>query len=118
VIGCWLACEKYARLDFDAIDRESAKQADYLIEQFRKIRGLAAEKTPFDRTRRVHRVKLTWDEAALGLTARQAEQQLREGEPRIAVGRANPQGLEFTVFMNDPGDEKAAAKRIREIFKA
>ena len=118
VIGCWLACEKYAKLDFAAIDRESAKQADYLIEQFLRIRGLAAEKTPFDRTRRVHRVKVTWDEAKLGMTARQVEEQLREGEPRIAVARTSPQGLEFTVFMNEAGDEKIAARRMREIFKA
>jgi hypothetical protein len=44
-------------------------------------------------------------------------QQLRDGEPRIVVLRANP-GIEFTVFMNEPGDEKIAAKRMREVFKA
>jgi L-seryl-tRNA(Ser) seleniumtransferase len=118
IIGCWLACEKYARLDFDALDRESERQAAYLVERLGKIRGLTAEKTPFDRTRRVHRVKVTWDEAGLGINTRQVMQELRDGDPRIVVLRANPQGIEFTVFMNEPGDEKAAARRMKEIFKA
>ena len=117
IVGCWLACEKYAKLDFDAIDRESTRQAAYLIEQLRKIKELTVDQTPFDRTRRVHRVRVTWDESKLGISTRQVMQELRDGEPRIAVLRANP-GIEFTVFMNEPGDEKIAARRMRDIFKA
>ncbi|MBK9167218.1 MAG: aminotransferase class V-fold PLP-dependent enzyme [Bryobacterales bacterium] len=116
VVGAWLAAERYAKLDFDEVDRQSAQQADFLISQCRKIKGLSAEKTPFDRTRRVHRVHVTWDENALGLTTAQVTQQLRDGEPRIAVGRGRKQGIEMTVFMNDPGDEKIAARRLKEIF--
>jgi len=118
MIGLWVALEKYAKTDFDAVDRESARQAAFLIDAFKKI-GLNAEKTPFDRTRRVHRVKVTWDETRIKLTVRQVEQQLRDGDPRIVVLRAaGGKGLEFTVFMNDPGDEKFAARRMKEIFGA
>lgn len=118
VVGVWLAAEKYAKLDFDRIDRESASQADYLIRQLSSVPGVKAEKTPFDRTRRVHRVLVTWDETKPGKTASAVEKQLRDGEPRIMVGRAKPQGLELTVFMNEAGDEKLAAKRLREILSA
>jgi hypothetical protein len=88
-----------------------------LIEQLRKLKELTVEKTPFDRTRRVHRVRVTWDESKLGINARQIMQELRDGEPRIVVLRGNP-GIEFTVFMNEPGDEKIAVRRMREIFNA
>jgi L-seryl-tRNA(Ser) seleniumtransferase len=115
VIGALLACEKYSKLDFDAIDRQCARQADYLIREFTKIKGVKAEKTPFDRTRRVHRVKVTWDEAAKGLSVNDVEKQLREGAPRICVIRGKSH-IEFTVFMNDPGDEVIAAGRMGEIF--
>jgi L-seryl-tRNA(Ser) seleniumtransferase len=115
MIGLWVAVERYAKLDFEALDRESERQAAFLMEQFRKL-GLSAEKTPFDRTRRVHRVKVTWDEAKMALTTRQVEQQLRDGDPRIVVLRSGKQGFEFTCFMNDPGDEKIAARRMKEIF--
>ena len=116
MIGVWLAAEKYAGLDFDALDRQSAAQADYLISQLNKVSGLEAQRTPFDRTRRVHRVHLRWDEAALGITTDQLVEQLRNGEPRICVLKGRPQGIEMTVFMNDPGDEKIAARRLKEIF--
>ena len=39
-----------------------------------------------------------------------------DGEPRIAAALAKPQGVQFTVFMNEPGEEKLAAARMREIF--
>ena len=71
---------------------------------------------PHDRTRRVYRVIVRWDEQARGITAAECEQKLLEGEPRIAVLQDKPQGLMFTVFMNDPGDERLAARRMREIF--
>ncbi len=116
MIGLLVAIERYAKLDFDALDRECARQADYLIKEFTKLK-LKTEKLPMDRTRRVHRVKVTWDEKATGITGRDVEKQLREGEPRIVVLRGSKgQGLEFTCFMNEPGDEKIAAGRMGEIF--
>jgi L-seryl-tRNA(Ser) seleniumtransferase len=116
IVGVWLAAEKYSKLDFEAIDQQCARQADYLMTQFGKIRGLRVSKTPFDRTRRVHRVKVEWDEKEVGITARELERQLMDGNPRVGVLRAAGQGIEFTVFMNDPGDEKIAAGRMKEIF--
>ncbi len=116
MIGLLVAIERYAKLDFDALDRQCSAQADYLIREFNKLK-LKTEKLPFDRTRRVHRVKVTWDEKATGLTVKDVEKSLRDGEPRIVVLRASGgKGLEFTVFMNDPGDEKIAAGRMGEIF--
>ena len=116
MIGLLTAIERYAKLDFDALDRECARQADYLIREFTKLK-LKAEKLPFDRTRRVHRVKVTWDEKATGITTKDAEASLRDGQPRIVVLRASGgKGFEFTCFMNEPGDEKIAARRMGEIF--
>ena len=56
------------------------------------------------------------DEHAVGLTAAEVRDQLMEGEPRIAATLAKPQGIRFTVFMNESGEEKLAAKRMREIL--
>ncbi len=116
MVGIWLAAEKYASLDFDAIDRVSALQADYLIAEINGIDGVHARRTPFDRTRRVHRVLAQWDETALGLTTGELIRQLEEGDPRIVVIRHGVQGIELTVFMNEAGDEKIAARRLKEIF--
>ncbi|MFN0170878.1 MAG: aminotransferase class V-fold PLP-dependent enzyme [Bryobacteraceae bacterium] len=115
IVGAWLAAEKYSKLDFEAIDREYKAQADYLADQLRKIRGMRVSFAPHDKTRRVHRVVAEWDEKALGISGDECEKLLLDGEPRVAVMRQK-QAIMFTVFMNDPGDEKFAAKRMREIF--
>ena len=117
MVMAWLTAEKYSRLDFEAIDRQCVKQAEYLERELSAVRGLRVERSPVDRTRNIRRVMVHWDEQALKITGRDVERLLMEGEPRIAVGRA-PQGIELTVFMNEAGDEKVAVKRLREIFKA
>jgi len=118
MVTAWLTAEKYSRLDFDAIDRQCVRQAEYLERELSTVPGLKLERTPVDRTRKIRRVQVHWDEQALRITAGDVERLLMEGEPRIAVGRAQPQGIELTVFMNDAGDETTAVKRLREIFKA
>jgi L-seryl-tRNA(Ser) seleniumtransferase len=118
IVGVWLAAERYAGLDFAALDRACQSQAEYLRRELGRIEGLRTKFSPFDRTRRVHRVIVEWDEPALGITAAACERKLLDGEPRIAVLRNHPQGLMFTVFMNDEGDEIAAVRRMREIFGA
>jgi D-glucosaminate-6-phosphate ammonia-lyase len=118
MVTAWLTVEKYSRLDFDAIDRQCVRHAEYIERELAAVPGLKLERTPVDRTRKIRRVMVHWDERALAITAGEVERLLMEGEPRIAVGRAQPQGIELTVFMNEAGDEKTAVKRLKEIFKA
>ena len=116
IIGVWLAAEKYSKLDFEAIDRECLAQAEYLKHELSKIPGLQLSYAPFDRTRKVRRLVVDWDEKAMGMTGRECERKLLQGEPRIAVLREKGHQLVFTVFMNEPGDEKLAARKMKEVF--
>jgi len=116
MVALWLAVERYAKLDFQAIDKESQKQANRLERELKKIRGLRTSRVAFERTRRVHRIAVEWDEAELGITTKQLREQLMAGDPRVAIAGNPKQGVQFTVFMNDPGDEEVAAQRMREIF--
>ena len=115
VVGVWLAAERYAKLDFDALDRQYAGQANYLAGELKKIPGLQVSHAPHDRTRRVHRVVVDWDQSTLKISVNECEKRLMEGDPRIAVLR-HKGAIMFTLFMNDPGDEKIVARRMREIF--
>lgn len=117
MVALFLAAQKYASLDFATLDRECEQQAQFLARELRKISGLEVSFAPHDRTRRVHRVVAKWDESKFGLTLADVEKQLLDGEPRIATLRDGG-GLMFVVFMNDAGDEKIAARRMREIFSA
>jgi L-seryl-tRNA(Ser) seleniumtransferase len=116
MVMAWLTAEKYAKLDFDAIDRECVRQAEYIERELSTVRGLRLQRTPLDRTRKIRRVMVQWDEKALGITDNEVNRRLMEGDPRIAVGGTQPQGIELTVFMNEPGDEKIAVRRLKQIF--
>src|SRR5687767_1918630 len=100
IVGVWLAAEKYARLDFAALDRQYADHANYLAGELKKIPGLRVSHAPHDRTRRVHRVLVEWDQRELKITTNECEKQLMEGDPRIAVLRHRG-ALVFTLFMHD-----------------
>jgi hypothetical protein len=116
MVGLLAAIEMYSKLDFAALDREYERQADFVMAELRKS-GLQVEKARFERGRRVHRVIATWDEAKRGLTSSDVEKNLRDGEPRIAALKGpEGKGMEFTFLMNDPGEEKIVARRMREIF--
>lgn len=118
MVALWLACEKYASLDFDKLDKQSERQARRLARQLDKIPGIHTEKPGFESLRRVHRIIASWDESKVGLTASDVEKQLMDGAPRIAVTRPGAGRLQFTVFMNEPGDEEFAVERMRAIFHA
>jgi L-seryl-tRNA(Ser) seleniumtransferase len=118
MVGVWLAAEKYSKLDFSRLEQQSFEQAEYLLSELRQIPELEVDYVPHDRTRRVYRVLVRWDEQKVGLSANECEQQLLAGDPRIAVLRNEDEGITFTVFMNDPGEEKLAASRMKEIFSA
>ncbi|MBI3697877.1 MAG: aminotransferase class V-fold PLP-dependent enzyme [Acidobacteria bacterium] len=117
MIGVWLAAEKYAKLDFAAIDRQNVEQAEYAVRELKKIRGLEISLAPYEKSRRVQRVVVEWDEQKLGITGDECERQLLAGEPRIAILRNKPQGVVFVFFLGDPGDEKLVARRMKEIFR-
>src|SRR5262249_56404160 len=78
IVGVWLAAEKYARLDFPALDRQCAAQASYLSAELKKIPGLEVSFAPHDRTRRVHRVVVEWHEKAQRLSRDECERQLMD----------------------------------------
>ncbi len=118
MVALWTACEKYAQLDFEAINKLNEKQSDYLIKNFKKIKGLQVEKLPSELIRKMHRLGVSWDESKLGMTKKQVETALMEGEPRIAVAGGYGHQLVFCCFMNEPGEEEIVVKRMREIFKA
>jgi L-seryl-tRNA(Ser) seleniumtransferase len=116
MVALWTACEIYAALDFDKLDKECERQAQWLSAELAKIPGLRVEMLRNENMRRVHRVGVWWDADKAGKTAKEVEAELLDGEPRIAIAGAPDGGIAFCVFMNEAGEEELAARRMREIF--
>ncbi len=117
MVALWTACEIYAGLDFEALDRECERQAQWLKTELETIPALRVEMLRNENMRRVHRVGVWWDADQVGKTRREVEAELLAGEPRIAVAGAPENGIAFCVFMNEAGEEEIAARRMREVFR-
>lgn len=116
IIGVWLAAEKYARLDFAALDRQYLDQCEHVIRALKNLPGVRLGYMPYERVRKIPRVFVQWDEQALKLSTDDCVRQLLDGDPRIAVLKHEQQGIFLTMFMADPGDEKVVARRLKEIL--
>ena len=116
MVALWTACEIYAKLDFEKLDAECDRQAQWLKGELEKIPALRVEMLRNENMRKVHRIGVWWDAAKVGKDARAIEKELMDGEPRIAVAGAPDGGLAFCVFMNEAGEEEVVAKRMRELF--
>ncbi len=117
MIGVWLAAEKYAKLDFPALDRQYREQCEYIHGALKKVAGLNVGYMPFEKARKIPRVYVQWDEKAKGLTTNECIRQLLDGDPRVAVLKHDEQGIYLTMFMADPGDERVVVRRLKEIFR-
>ena len=61
-------------------------------------------------------LRITWDESAVKLTAREVTRKLVEGDPSIELRPGAKKGIE-AVWMPQPGEAQIVARRIREVLK-
>ncbi|MCB1021974.1 MAG: aminotransferase class V-fold PLP-dependent enzyme [Acidobacteria bacterium] len=116
MVALWTACEIYSQLDFEKINAECERQAQWLKAELEQIPALRVEMLRHENARKVHRIGVWWDEAKVGKDRKTIEAELMDGDPRIAVAGAPDGGLAFCVFMNEPGEEQLVAKRMQELF--
>ena len=65
----------------------------------------------------VPHVRVTWDQAALGLTPQECASKLEQGDPSIVcLVDEKEKGLGFTAYMMQPGDELTVARRLRAVL--
>jgi hypothetical protein len=65
----------------------------------------------------VPHVRVTWDSAALGITANDVVRALRDGEPSIGT-RSEGRAVVVGIWMMRPGEDKIVARRLRQVLEA
>jgi L-seryl-tRNA(Ser) seleniumtransferase len=113
MLGMLAALELYLEKDHDKERREFDKRAEEIRKQATAVRGVTAEIFVPEVANHVPHVRVTWDPAALGVTAEQVVKNLRDGEPSIGTRSEGP-ALVFGVWMMRNGDDKVVARRLRE----
>ncbi len=116
MIGLLAALELYLAKDHAAEQREFDARAEVIRSGVSTLPGVKAERFVPDVANHVPHVRISWDATAKGLTATEAVNRLRAGEPSIGA-RSEGDALVIGVWMMRPGEEKIVAQRLREVLQ-
>lgn len=115
IVGLVAAVERYLKLDLEAEARALDAKVAHLVEVVGRVKGVAAERVVPEIANRVPTFQATWDEAALGVTARQVDERLQQGDPPIRVlVAARPGRIQVSVWMMSGEEHRVVARRLRE----
>jgi L-seryl-tRNA(Ser) seleniumtransferase len=116
MLGMLAALELYLAKDHAAEQREFQERADVIRGGVAAVPGVKAEIFVPDVANHVPHVRISWDAAAKRMTAADAVNSLRAGEPSIG-SRSEGDALVIGVWMMRPGEEKIVARRLREVLE-
>jgi uncharacterized pyridoxal phosphate-dependent enzyme len=116
MIGMLAALELYLAKDHAAEQREFAARAEVIRNSAATVAGVKAETFVPDVANHVPHIRISWDAAARGMTAADAVNSLRAGEPSIGT-RSEGDALVIGIWMMRPGEEKIVARRLREVLE-
>ena len=117
MLGMLAALERYLANDHVAERREFDARAEAIRGGVATLPGVKAEIFVPEVANHVPHVKISWDAAAKGLTAADAVNALRAGEPSIGT-RSEGDALVIGVWMMQPGEDKIVARRLRQVLEA
>ena len=117
MLGILAALERYLANDHVAERREFDARAEAIRGAVAMLPGVKAEIFVPEVANHVPHVKISWDAAAKGLTAADAVNALRAGEPSIGT-RSEGDALVIGVWMMQPGEDKIVARRLRQVLDA
>ena len=113
MLGMLAALELYLEKDHEKERREFDKRAEEIRRQATSVPGVTAEIFVPEVANHVPHVRITWDAAALGVTADAVVKSLKDGEPSIGARSEGP-AIVVGVWMMRNGEDKVVARRLRE----
>jgi L-seryl-tRNA(Ser) seleniumtransferase len=122
MVGMMVAVEMYLKRNAEAEWKEWERRAKLITDSVAKVAAIDADIHVPPIANHVPTVRLTWEKAALSLTADDARKQLRNGEPSIEIApdasppNAEKQEIGIGVWQMQPGEAEIVARRLREVF--
>jgi len=122
MLGMMVAVEMYLKRDAEAEWKEWDRRAKLITGGLSKVAAIKTEIHVPPIANHVPTVRLTWEKAALPLTADEARKQLREGKPSIEIApgsspaKAETQEIGIGVWQMQPGEAEIVARRLQEVF--
>lgn len=115
ILGMLAAVERYLALDHDEEWHELERRADVIQKTASAVAGVHAEIYVPPIANHVPHIRISWNARDRGMTPKEAETALRDGEPSIRV-RSEEDALVVGVWMMRPGEENVVARRLRQVL--
>jgi L-seryl-tRNA(Ser) seleniumtransferase len=118
MVGLLAAVEWYLQQDHTARMAGFEATVRYWVDSFSDWPGVTARRDyPNEAGRPLPWALLKFDPAVTGLTATEIQQQLWDGDPRIAVSLAGPQGIHLAPDTVEPGEAEIITDQLKEILR-
>jgi L-seryl-tRNA(Ser) seleniumtransferase len=116
IVGLVAAVERYLKLDLAAESRALDVKVAHLVDVVGRVKGVTAERVVPEIANHVPTFAASWDEAALGVTSRQVDERLQQGDPPIRILVPGPGRVMVSVWMMNGDEHRVVARRLREAF--
>jgi len=113
MLGMLVALESFLQRDHAAEWQEWERRANLIIASVTSVPGVKAEMYLPEVFNRWPHVRVTWDEASLGVKRADLIHKMRLGEPSILVWSAD-NALDLGVITLKPGEDRIVARRLKQ----
>jgi len=117
MLGILAALESFMTRDHAAEWAEWERRANLIIASATSVPGVRAEMYLPEIFNRWPHIRVTWDEAQLGIKRADLIRKMRAGEPSILVWSAD-NSLDLGVITLKPGEERVVARRLKQELQA
>jgi len=113
MLGMLVALESFLQRDHAAEWQEWERRANLIIARVTSVPGVKAEMYLPEVFNRWPHIRVTWDEASLGVKRADLIHKMRLGEPSILVWSAD-NALDLGVITLKPGEDRIVARRLKQ----
>jgi L-seryl-tRNA(Ser) seleniumtransferase len=117
MLGIMVALESFLQRDHDKEWQEWERRANLIMASVTSVPGVKAEMYLPEVFNRWPHIRVTWDEAKLGVKPADVIKKMRAGEPSILVWSAD-NTLDLGVITLKPGEDRIVARRLKQELQA
>ena len=118
IMGMIKALELFLAEDHEALAKEWQDRLDRISREITRIPGVSTSFFVPDIANHVPHMRITWDEARISLTPKEASKLLRSSKRSIVIGGGEGRpGLSMNSFMLQPGEDKIVAAQLSRLLR-
>ena len=114
ILGMYVALEQYLQYDHDKEWKQWEKGIAHIENAVKSINGVTTKVHVPPLGNITPTLAITWDPNVIKFSTKDLQEKLRNGSPSIEVGGGRENGVNVTVWVMKPGQEKIVARRLKE----